>query len=264
MNRHEKRKAAKLQPKLPTAKVCIGIPSAGMWHGKFGMDLLQMVLITLAHETPGYSHVDVVIKHVMGSTIWRQRSDIMQMAVDMECTHLLFVDTDQTFPSTTLQRLLSHKKEIVSCNIAVKKIPSCPTARRLVRDEAVMVFTTRESTGLEEVWRIGTGIMLIDLSIIPRLPQPWFKVSWGDESEQYGEDWWFCMLLERAKIPIWIDHDLSKEVGHIGLMEYQHFHVPQDLINIHEKLVADEKQKFSSDKVSQQYNDMLDERVRSM
>ena len=64
--------------------------------------------------------------------------------------------------------------------------------------------------------------MLIDLSIMSRVAKPWFKVEWGDESNQYGEDWWFCQQFEKAGIPIFVDHELSWQVGHIGQMEYFH------------------------------------------
>ena len=35
-----------------------------------------------------------------------------------------------------------------------------------------------------------------------------------------GEDWAFCEACEKAGIPIFIDHDVSKLVGHVGNYEY--------------------------------------------
>jgi hypothetical protein len=35
-----------------------------------------------------------------------------------------------------------------------------------------------------------------------------------------GEDWNFCQACEKAGINLYIDHDVSKLVGHVGLYEY--------------------------------------------
>ena len=128
--------------------------------------------------------------------------------------------------------------------MAIKQIPSCPTARYapINGNMPVPVFTKPDSVELEQVWRVGTGVMLIDLAIISRLQQPWFKVSWGDENDQYGEDWWFCSKVEEAGIPIWVDHDLSWQVGHLGPFEYQHFHIPKELVVTTEQMAAQENE----------------------
>src|SRR3990167_8934458 len=116
---------------LPSAKVLIAIPSGPMWHAEFALDLLLMVQNSQL-PTPGYHRVETAIRNIRGSTIWRQRADLLRGAVEMNCTHALFVDVDQIFPSTTLRRLLAHKKQIVAANVAIKQFPSFPTARKLV------------------------------------------------------------------------------------------------------------------------------------
>lgn len=68
--------------------------------------------------------------------------------------------------------------------------------------------------------------MLIDLSIFKDItpwPQPLFSQRWIEEIQDYsGEDWGFCEWLEEHGIPIFIDHELSNQVGHIGEFEYNH------------------------------------------
>ena len=240
MNRHQRRTAAaQTKETLPDANVYIGIPSGDHWFAKFAMDTIMVVLDTLGYPTPGFRTVSCGIRNVRGSVIWKQRSDLVETAIKDGYTHLLFVDTDQTFPANTLRRLLAHKKPVVACNVAVKKFPSNPTARNLVNGDVRMVFTTEKSTGLEEVWRIGTGIMLIDLSIMDKVEKPWFKVSWGGEGEQYGEDWWFCSQIQKAGFPIFIDHDLSWDVGHLGFIEYDHRMVPDEMIEESMKMAVE-------------------------
>ena len=245
MNRHQRRTVKALNKSAipiaasPDAKVLIAIPSGPHWFGEFAMCVIQMILDTVVYPTPGWGTIAPSTRNIRGSIIWKQRTDLIQGALDMNCTHLLFVDTDQTFPANTLRRLISHKKPVVAANVCTKQIPTMPTARKMNAGQLAPVFTQEDSRGLEEVYRIGTGIMMIDLSIMKEVKKPWFKVSWDDEGgEQYGEDWWFCMQLEKAGIPIYIDHELSWEVGHIGSVTYQHWHVDDELIAETEDILA--------------------------
>lgn len=244
MNRHQRRAQRAMDKsngsKAPGPSVTIGIPSGDTWNAKFGMCLVQMFLDTMINPIPNMGKVQhVKIHNIQGSTIWRQRQQIIEKAIEDESTHLLFVDCDQTFPSTTIRRLLFHQKELIACNIATKQIPSIPTARKWINGGAVPVFTTPESQGLEKVWRIGTGVMLVDLSIIPKIEEPWFQVSSLNESDHYGEDWWFCQQIEKAGIDIWIDHELSWEVEHIGSLAYGHQHITPEVIAVVEDIIAE-------------------------
>ena len=216
---------------LPTAVVQISIPSGSQWYARFSMCLIHLILDSVNRDTPGWDHIDITTRNIRGSVIWKQRAELLQKAIDGGCTHALFLDVDQTFPPNLLRRLLSHKEPIVAANVAVKEWPSMPTAR--VRRGTVVepVYTLEDSEGLEEVWRVGTGIMLVDLKILKDVKKPWFQVSWGDkpEDDQYGEDWWFCKQVQEAGYSIYIDHDVSWEVGHIGDFQYNHWHVSQEL-----------------------------------
>jgi len=39
-----------------------------------------------------------------------------------------------------------------------------------------------------------------------------------------GEDIYFCKLAQAHGFKVWVDHDLSKDVKHIGKMEFTHDH----------------------------------------
>src|SRR3990167_6373237 len=130
MNRSQRRAAVRAEVKAPPRPhVRRGIPSGLQWYAKFGMDFYRLTQDVLRNATPGVWLVDLSVENVQGSTLWTQRSLLMENAMKAGCSHLLFIDTDQTFPAVTLRKLLSHKKEVVACNIAVKQIPSFPTAR---------------------------------------------------------------------------------------------------------------------------------------
>ncbi len=154
---------------------------------------------------------------------------MLQDAVMQDCTHALFLDSDQMFPPDTAHRLMKWKKPVVAANIALKTSPSFPTARlRGPTSFGVPLASTPDKKGIERVWRIGTGIMLIDLSVMKNIPLPWFEVLWDREAKVHQtEDWYLCSLFEKADADIYIDHDLSREVGHVGDFNYTHVNIPQ-------------------------------------
>lgn len=168
---------------------------------------------------------DLAVHLKADSILARGRHELLEQALQQRRTHVLFVDSDQTFPPDTLHRLLSWRKPVVACNVATKTFPSSPTARIFNPDnpKGEPLFTTGEDQGLRRVWRIGTGIMLIELREISHLPRPFFLDTWKPEMQAFqGEDWYFCELLEKYDIKIYVDQGLSWEVGHVGDCEYRH------------------------------------------
>jgi hypothetical protein len=164
------------------------------------------------------------------SQLPRARQECLEDALMQDCTHALFIDTDQTFPMDTAHRLLAWKKHIVACNIPLKITPSFPTARaRGPTQFGVPIFSNSTSNpmGLEKVWRVGAGIMLIDLSILAKVPKPWFELRYSDKAHQFvGEDWYFVGKCEDAGFDTYIDHDLSRHIGHVGTYQFTHANIP--------------------------------------
>jgi len=150
----------------------------------------------------------------------------VEAALKANATHILFVDSDQSFPPDTLRRLLSWNVPVVGCNVAVKKFPSCPTVREKSADspKGTPIFTTEDSTGLQRVWRMGTGVMLVDMRVFAKLGEkPWFNLLWHEEENDFeGEDWFFCRKVEAAGYFIYIDQGLSWQIGHLGSLDYKH------------------------------------------
>lgn len=204
--------------------VTIGIACTDMITADFGLSLAS--LIADFHDPiPGWEGQEIRVHKQEGSLLQNQREDIMRTAIEKGCSHLLFLDSDQYFPSNALRRLLAWHKPVVACNIPVKRFPSCPTARAVDEKDTKgrVIYTFAWSKGLERAWRVGTGIMLIDLSVIKPIPEPWFPTVWKPDLKQFqGEDWGFCTILEQHKIKIYIDHGLSWEIGHVGKLRYTH------------------------------------------
>lgn len=214
--------------------IVVGIPSTDYWSADFGMRLVHMadnfwrtvIQKFLAHGVPSDDVPRLQFLNSKGSILPSIRQNILDQAIKIGATHVLFIDSDQTFPSDTLWRLLQWNKPVVACNIATKSYPNPnPTARYLdpESDRGIPVYSNQGDTGLRKVWRVGCGVMLIELAAIQHLPRPWFNITWKESrGEHQGEDWYFCELCEKHGIPIYIDRRLSWEIGHVGKLTYTH------------------------------------------
>lgn len=160
---------------------------------------------------------------VNGTLIADQRAKLARMALTSGADYALYLDSDMRFPPYLLEKLVAHGKDIVACNYATRRLP--------VKTVAFSDFATlkciysHDRTGLEEVDAIGMGAMLVKTEVFRKLPQPWFNVSYLPSGGMYvGEDIYFCKLAQAHGFKVFVDHDLSKDVKHIGKMEFTHDH----------------------------------------
>ena len=62
------------------------------------------------------------------------------------------------------------------------------------------------------------------------IPFPWWLFAWdkslGTRGALVGEDIRVCRILEQRGVEMWIDHDLSKDIKHLGEWDYSHQQVP--------------------------------------
>lgn len=203
--------------------IAICIPGGPLWDSEFALNLAMMCTHILTRPMKGVRQIQFSIINRAGSDLSVLREEMLCDAVKKGCDHALMIDTDQTFPSNTLYRMLHWQRPLVACNIPVKTIPSLPTARNFNPEHVGgdVVYSDPDKHGLEEVWRVGTGIMLVDLDFLKKQPRPWFNARW-EGNRRVGEDWSFCEVFEKAGIKPAIDHDLSREVGHRGTFTVTH------------------------------------------
>jgi len=211
-------------------KLAICIPSNGDCRMDFTFCLAQLcVYCSSALFFEGETR-EVLFIDKRTSNLPRSRQECLEDAIMQDCTHALFIDTDQTFPMDTAHRLLRWKKSCVAANIPLKILPSYPTARaRGSNPFGTPIYSNGNPppAGLEKVWRVGSGIMLIELAALAKVPKPWFEIRYSDKHAQFvGEDWYFVKRVEDAGHDVFIDHDLSRHVGHVGNFQYTHAHIP--------------------------------------
>lgn len=169
----------------------------------------------------GDKTVDLTV--VKSSILPEGRTRLVSRAYELEATHILWVDSDMKFPPDTITRLLNHNKPVVAANYPRKNFTEPrPTAYADNPEYVGPVWSGSLASGLQQVQVAGMGLMLTDLKVFDELSPPFFKFDPlpPDFIKQSGEDVWFCQLLHKAGIPVFIDHDLSKEVAHIGEFEF--------------------------------------------
>lgn len=211
--------------KVDEAKFKIGImvPSHNIVPMTFAFDLAQLV---------GYSsatfptHVAFHLIYQEGTYIHTMRQDLVEKAVMADCDYMLFLDSDMRFPKDSIIRLLQHDVDVVGINYAYRKVPTGFVALKERSPDNVTpakkLWTVEESTGLEQVFAAGMGVMLIKTGLFAKIgPPPWFRNDYDDEIKRFvGEDVYFCMRCEEAGVPVFVDHDLSKMCAHTGQFEY--------------------------------------------
>lgn len=230
------------QPPLH-AKIAIALPTHDYAPMGFSFDLACLVrdtgsaihdMIRTAEEAGRECQISFGIEMSAGTYVHSARQELIEDLLGKGVTHILWLDTDMRFPSDALVRLMNHDLPMVGINYAKRKVPSDFVAIKCVGwgpdDRSEKLITHEYSTGLEEVEAIGFGMVLMQTSALANMPdpkkEPWFWFKWmEDKQQQAGEDVWFCKLFRDSGQRIFVDHDLSKECGHIGQFTYKLDHV---------------------------------------
>jgi hypothetical protein len=171
----------------------------------------SLARLCIASTRPPHS-IDVEVIIGGHPLVQRARMELLKAARQMDASHMLFIDADQSFPPDALIRLLQHEKPVIAANYGRRYPPFKPVTQGM--DGGVVVSTPGQ--GIEQVGQIGLGLCLIELAALDVIDGPLFEVIMLPSGEFQGEDGNFCAKLRAAGIPIFVDHDLSCEVGHVG------------------------------------------------
>jgi len=158
------------------------------------------------------------------------RNNLVVQALRENCTHLLMMDTDQNYPSDTIPKLLSHKKDVVAVSVH-RRYPPFETI--LYRGEigAYHHIPDEEcfSGDLIEIDATGCGCILYNTDVFLDIPYPWFNVYRMSDGKIVGEDIDFCSKMKSAGYKIYAD--TSIEVGHIS-----HIEINREFYKVYKKI----------------------------
>lgn len=219
-----------LKKELKQIRVLIGIPTRGDFRSDMAMCLVHLInainsapVIELGNERAllmWYIHT------VQTSILPQSRQQMIDIACDDQnkIDYLLFLDDDMVFPSNLLHEWILADRAVIAANCPTRGSPTYPTARNKGHEpKGKMVYSDAGHGRFEKVWRVGTGIMLMRKDAFKALPRPAFTPRWDADAGHYvGEDWVMVEHLEAAGIPVYVDHEISMEIQHIGSMHYTH------------------------------------------
>jgi hypothetical protein len=207
-------------------KVGLCISSAGYCKPGFTLSLSTLTpFLAQTYVLPGLSEQNFSLRIAESSSVCDNRHLLVRDALADGCTHICFIDDDMVFPRDAVHKLARWRQPVVAVNyrkrvpngafVATKPYPNGPTPYQ-------QVVTSERTASLEEVTGLGFGLCLIEARVFQQLPQPWFEFRWDASSEVHiGEDIVFCQACIDHGIPLYIDHELSREIVHLGTFPYQ-------------------------------------------
>ena len=208
-------------------RILVVVPSGSHWVADFATSLISLVASFANTPVPGYTSHELRVANIKGSILPKSRLNGLKAAKAADATHLLFLDSDHTFRPDLLHKLLAAGKDVVAANCVTKCLPAMTTARLKSADpQGEPVYSDPSSAGLQKVWRVGTGVMLLSRKAFEQIPHDAFAMMYKEEADTYqGEDWTMCEALEKAGVPIYVDHAVSRSVGHVGMLNFTHDYV---------------------------------------
>lgn len=156
------------------------------------------------------------------------RNQAMKMASEAEATHLLFIDSDMTFPKWAVDKLIEDNKQIVGGLYFGRRTP-LPIAFEIDKEINMLVIKKDVPQWKEpyEVDAIGTGFLMIRTDVFSHIQPPFF--SYGNPKDfelatkpfpanEVGEDIYFCLKAKKAGLKVWCDPSIP--IGHVGKRIY--------------------------------------------
>lgn len=211
----------------PPFSVIVAMPTRDYVPAEFMYDLARMVALTCSTFVAD-GIINWTMHMLQGTAIHSLREELSKLALARGATHILWLDTDHRFPADAFIRLWNHQLPMVGCNYATRKAPSEFVAFKKVGavpgEPNERLVTGPESKGLEKVDGLGFGFFLMHTEVLRSLDpnEPWFRFDYDKVSARViGEDVYFCKLAREAGWDIHVDHDLSKEIGHMGSFDFR-------------------------------------------
>lgn len=155
---------------------------------------------------------------VESSSLSSNQHKLVGMAREWKATHILWVEDDMQFPPDALHALFGWRQQWVGANYPIRSGP--PFENTALGLDGARVQTTAQSRGLESVKYTGYGCALMDITLFDRIELPYFEMNWMGDGHYATSDHYLSEKVRAAGIPIYVDHDLSKRIGHAGAHVY--------------------------------------------
>ena len=178
-------------------KLAIGIPLS--WH-YVPSDFFDSCMVLEKHGAE--------IIRCNSGPIHAMRNTIAMRALEMDCTHLIYLDADMVYPPDTITKLLGHDKDIVGA-LTFRRWPDFEPLL-FEGDPYKMTLIDPIPDGLVKVLATGTGCLMVKTSALEDIDYPWFEFD-SHEGKPVGEDINFCYKAGMSGYEIFVDTTIRTE-----------------------------------------------------
>lgn len=155
--------------------------------------------------------VEAEEKIIGGTLVYHARNKIVQMAINENFTHVLWIDSDMVFGPEIMEDLLFCGKDVVCGAFVGRRPPFLPC---IYTDIDVFPMERVHEFGTEPFRVDGCGFAMVMTKVdVLRKVKEEFGTCFNP-TEKHGEDLAFCKRLKQLGIEIWCDPTVRP--GHIA------------------------------------------------
>ena len=156
----------------------------------------------------------------IGGYVAHNRNRSVEQAKEDKSDYIMFIDNDMLFPPSGIVRLLDHDKDIVGVHYNARGVPG-----KTVYSTVKVAGVDGQPGDKNEIpaqlftcYSVGTGFMLIRMSVFEKLKKPYFVAFEEENGEHHTEDVEFCHQAKLAGFETWCSPTIK--MGHIGTYTY--------------------------------------------
>ena len=151
-------------------------------------------------------------------------NELCTQAMLLDCSHILWMDCDQVYPTDTITKLVGHDLPIVCAKVHRRHPPYDALLKRYNPDKKDKLnpyvdleydewALRKNPLDLIEVDATGFGCNLMKIEVIERMTKPWFLMNLY-VNPVIGEDMYFWGQAKKLGYKIMVDCSIN--VGHIS------------------------------------------------
>jgi hypothetical protein len=204
--------------------VMILVPAMEMVNAEFAQHLAMAAANMVANG------IKINCAFNIGSVITIARRNLTDIFLKSDFDYAWWVDSDMKFPIDAPIKLLKRQVALVGANYRRRRFPNPGfTGMMGTAGKYTELVTDDNSPAMQQVDVLPHGCVMVHRSVYEKIPQPHYLQDYIPEINlEIGEDIYFCNKAKEAGFDVWCDHELSREISHIGIFHFNYnLSVPQ-------------------------------------
>lgn len=207
-----------------TPSVMILVPAMEMVNAEFAQHLSMAAANLVANG------IKINCAFNIGSVITIARRNLTDIFLKSDFDYAWWIDSDMKFPIDAPLKLLKRGVPLVGANYRRRRFPNPGFTGMMGQPGSFTeLVTDDDSPPMQEVDVLPHGCVMVHRSVYEKMPQPHYLQEFVPELNlEIGEDIFFCRKAKDAGFQVWCDHELSREIAHIGIFHFNYnLSVPQ-------------------------------------